>query len=601
MTAPNTQLDPSIVVSAAPGTLQTGLQSVVSTLVTQVNTHATQLDTINNGSGLTQPYTDVRTIGVVMNDNTKRAANTAAWKTYIAAQQAAGNPIRVEIPAGTMYLGRDGTGLGCVIFTGITVGIDIRGQGRYATTVDWGGTGNSSGWSCFRLASGTTNFTFRDMTVTQSTITNPDAGQQHHCFHLVATSGAEVTDGEILNVTTRPLIGSGFLTLGGNDGVNDFLVRRVWVNNYRCYGSSLARSGIELQRGYTDVRMSNFYIENCKDGEVNLEPTGVGEMSHAVLENGLVVHDPTASGFSAMAWNGNSASTTYNSRSRVSNVRVIDGQVQFLTTEFVDVDNLSIELINANTASQGNPALQIYQNNKDMFLRNTRIKRLAAVGDGDLVYVLGETGGYYPERVTFDGGDFLQYSAGNIFSFESSDKIVLRNCRLQMLAASPSALDFVKIRTVLTNISNILIQNLHCSSSAKARAVVELSAGAANLSITGINITGIEAGQASLATTGILMDVPSANGATMDSTPVLAPNNLSGCDNPWTATNQATGKVFPILAGNRGDVCVLTGTVTPGGVVSAAYGSQYIWKNGASSALFFNLSNGTTWTQVTIP
>lgn len=593
-------LDPNLLTPSASTGAATSIPDFYNDLIAAINNHASGINNFATGS---LPRTDVRSIGVVMNDSTKRAANTAAWKTYIAAQQTAGSPISIWIPSGTMYVGRDGTGFACLIFLGITVGIDIAGQGEHSTTVDWGGTGNGSGWSCFRFASGTTNFSLSDMTITQSTITSPDAGQQHHCIFSVATTGADVTNGSIRNVITNPAIGSGFYTLGGNDGVNDFMVRNVWASNYRCYGGGTARSGIELQRGYTDIRMSNFYIEHCKDGEVNLEPTATAEMSHAVLENGLVVHDPAALGFSAVAWNGNSASTTYNSRSRLSNIRVIDGQVQLLTTEFVDVDNLSIELTNANAASAGLPALQLYQNNKDVMLRNVRIKRTAASGDGDLIQVTGETGSpaYLPARLTIEGGDLIQQSAGNIINIESCDALVIRDIRLQMQAASPSTLDFIKIKSVLSSIDNVRISGIHCTGTAKARAVIEISASGANFSITDISITDILAGQSTLATTGIIFDIPSSNGASIDAYPVMQAVNFSGCDTAWGASNHAVGIVFPVVAGNRGGVCTMVGTVAPGGTVTGAYGSQYIYINGASSALYINLSGSTTWTQITIP
>jgi hypothetical protein len=68
------------------------------------------------------------------------------------------------------------------------------------------------------------------------------------------------------------------------------------------------------------------------------------------------------------------------------------------------------------------------------------------------------------------------------------------------------------------------------------------------------------------------------------------------------ASNHAAGRVFPVIAGNRGDICHLVGTVAPGSVVTAVQGCRYTRQNGDLTQEFFKSTGvgNTGWSAAVV-
>jgi hypothetical protein len=67
-------------------------------------------------------------------------------------------------------------------------------------------------------------------------------------------------------------------------------------------------------------------------------------------------------------------------------------------------------------------------------------------------------------------------------------------------------------------------------------------------------------------------------------------------DNPITT-------VFPIISGNRGDICTLVGEATPEGAIPAIQGCVCIHRNADTTALLFKQATAgpTGWVAITVP
>jgi hypothetical protein len=96
---------------------------------------------------------------------------------------------------------------------------------------------------------------------------------------------------------------------------------------------------------------------------------------------------------------------------------------------------------------------------------------------------------------------------------------------------------------------------------------------------------------------GVLFDVPAKDGSTVDPNPIVQANNFRWAATIWGASNFAAGLVFPVVAGNRDDICHMVGTVAPASVVTAVPGCRYTHQSGNSTQEFFKSSGvgNTGW------
>jgi hypothetical protein len=94
-------------------------------------------------------------------------------------------------------------------------------------------------------------------------------------------------------------------------------------------------------------------------------------------------------------------------------------------------------------------------------------------------------------------------------------------------------------------------------------------------------------------------------GGTPDRTPEIS-GIANGSERVWTQTDQNDNPittVFPIISGNRGDICTFVGEATPEGAVTAIQGCICIRKNGDKTELLFKqtTTGNTGWVQITVP
>jgi hypothetical protein len=139
------------------------------------------------------------------------------------------------------------------------------------------------------------------------------------------------------------------------------------------------------------------------------------------------------------------------------------------------------------------------------------------------------------------------------------------------------------------------------SSTGKLQAAVHLDQRTPR-SMARIKITDVRS--AGSASHGVYMSFDT-RGGTPDQTPEMS-GIANGSDAIWTQRDQNDNPittVFPIISGNRGDICAFVGEATPEGALTAIQGCTCIQKNGDKVALFFKrTTTGTTgWVQSSAP
>lgn len=211
-------------------------------------------------------------------------------------------------------------------------------------------------------------------------------------------------------------------------------------------------------------------------------------------------------------------------------------------------------------------------------------------------------------NIQFRGGNWIsRTTAGSAFKYidcSGCDRITFEGINLELWAATTSEYGFAFRSVGDVNRPSIVDCRVDSRSTTFGATGAKLAA-AASFSATNayqvrdIYVSGLRAPNS--CTTGILFD--NQGGGGMDSTPTMLACDFTGATNVWLAQNSAANTVFPMISGNKGGVCTRVGTVAPEGVVTAPQGSQYVYQNGNSTALYFKSTGtgNTGWSQVTIP
>ena len=103
---------------------------------------------------------------------------------------------------------------------------------------------------------------------------------------------------------------------------------------------------------------------------------------------------------------------------------------------------------------------------------------------------------------------------------------------------------------------------------------------------------------------GVYMSFDTRGGAP-DRTPEIS--GIANGSNPvWTQTDQNDNPittVFPIISGNRGDICTFAGEAAPESALAAVPGCTCIRKNSNQVELFFKrtTTGNTGWVQISVP
>jgi hypothetical protein len=543
------------------------------------------------------PYVDLRLAPyfIVAGIPAAAAANTAAINRAITTFSGTGAAL--VLPAGAVYLDKVVGKIHSIVFADGISQVALRGQGMFATQLVQQGDGGSAEWDCVVL-DGCSRVEIADLSISQGTITNPSGTQQNSLLGIYANvlnnPAGNTQDISIHHVAFGQCYGDQIRIVG--DGTGTKLVDTVKIQHVIMRGQGLglgARSAISFQRGHRCIEFCDFYIEGVKNNSIDMEPSGSTEMGTVQIHHG-VINNSLGQVATAVFLGGNDS--TNSRRSQLDHVIVLEGFVEVFDADGWDISDLQVYTSGGGPSATSDAMLYLFHRNVSTCLRNVRLTRDTGATAGPLV-MIQNSGTNFPTRVTFDGGEWLTRvgpGAGLAYvDIQSADKTQIRGVRLRVEDPTPTSNYGMKFRTVGGDITATQITDCQIeSTSGKLLGGIWLVATNGH-AIGGVQVCDVSAPNA--CTSGVIMDVQ--GGTSFEPYPIV-----QGCD--WTGTtsaivivNSAVGVVFPVIAGSKGGVVTLFGTVAPTTVVSAAAGSTYVKSTGE----VYISAGGTTWAQLTIP
>ena len=334
-----------------------------------------------------------------------------------------------------------------------------------------------------------------------------------------------------------------------------------------------SRSGVAMQRGWSTVELGNFYIDGVRNSPIDLEP-GPGTMEYLNIHDGFIDQSLGQSDV-ACALGGE----THGQRAehiRVSDVTVRAGRVVVISTDDLQVKNMTV--VAAPRSAQ--PLFKVRQVNNDLRLQDLYLERLPGMFNGDVLDV--ENAG---NSTVIDGGVFIQGAAGYPLTFDRTANLRVRGSRIQYDGASPAHHSGISVAATIGDANNVQIDNVQiASSTGKLGSAVSLLP-RAERSMQNVRVTSVHS--ASSAFSGVYLSYhPSA---AADATPFIA-----GIDNRpdavWKQVDQGDNpitSIYPVIAGNPGGVCEMTGQAPPEGAVPAVPGTIYVYQNGDATTRYY--------------
>ncbi|MCW5800876.1 MAG: hypothetical protein KIT31_00575 [Deltaproteobacteria bacterium] len=555
---------------------------------------------------------DLRTYGVIADVDDGGAGGAIASANGDAISQAfADHPSNAVfvLPHGTIYVNRPISGplTAALRMHGLT-DVVLTGWGPGATRLVMTGP-QHSGLTQVIEVQNCVRATIRDLTVAHGpNMSNPSGTQQNHHIQLGRSDMAnDIVDTVIRHVHCGPCIGDGIRACGGT--THYLRNTRVLDVTMRTGGHPLATNGsrscISFQLGIIELELGNFFLHGAKNTPIDFEPSG-GTLRSFDIHDGIVDNSggQTVGAVSFVGFPGSPLTD-----SRIANVNVIEGQVQVLQTDNCTLDNVNIYASGqAGMSGYGGPLLYIYQRNTGLNVRNVDIFRDTGSATGPLVEVNSTAVGGSSSRLTIEGGTWRTTttvggsSDGAHVRLVDADRLAMRGTRLRLEDPTPSSHHAVIVRPVQASIDALTFDGITVESP-NGKLTTGLLLAAQDVlgtprSIRDITVT--DSRFTSSVTTGIKFDNSTATTAVIDPQPLVQGCDFTGATNPWITDHAAFGKVYPILAGNKGSVCELAGTVTPENNVTAVQGSIYTWMNGnATQRLIKTSGTGTSgWKQI---
>lgn len=563
------------------------------------------------------PFIDLREapFSVVANDSSPAAVtqNTAGINRAITTFS--GTEANLVLPNGDIFVEEQApkgpTIRWCIKFGSGVSKLTLSGQGMFATTLVQLCEGdlrelnllNIDGASYIELA----NLGFR-----QDKITHPDGTQENH---LVAVFN-NTLDGETEHIRGHNLffgkcIGDAIRILADNHVVdakftNFLMVLNGEVTSVPPNGRTGARSGIAIQRGGIDCEFGNFCIAGARNSAIDEEPSGgasVRTYFHDFQIDNALGNSKTGTAMSL----GGSGGGDIAYDGRIHDGYIKGGNLTIAgSTSGYKLERLTIETNALPAAGATDPLILIRSGSgghTDLELNDITIKRTGTSADGNCLDIVN-TG----NRTTIRNFHVVQGVAGSPVAIDGATRLNLEGYRLHYHGAGPGSRHGVRVQTINSDVDDIRISDVNVVSyTGKLQAAVRLDQYNPR-SMARIKISGVRS--AGSASHGVYMSFDRTEGTpgtpgTPDRTPEIS-GIANGSDPVWTQRDRNDNPittVFPIISGNRGDICTFVGEATPEGAVTATQGCMCIRKNGDTTELLFKqtTTGNTGWVQITVP
>ncbi|MDA0166728.1 hypothetical protein OM076_41080 [Solirubrobacter ginsenosidimutans] len=522
-------------------------------------------------------YVDLRLApyNVVANNPAKGSDNTAGINAAISA--CSGTRARLVLPQGAIYVDQaDGTKNWSIKFGPGVSDLTLAGQGRFATRIIQQGVGDSGDWHALML-DGAARIELTDFGVSTGTITNPDPGDEVHLISVVSVSGTPTTDIFGHRLYFGQCIGDQLRFLGAGAPVTDCRFTGLLM-----HGAGIgrgARSGIALQRGFSRIEISDFYIDGSKNSPIDMEPTGTdpGTMEHLSIHHGVC---DNSLGRTSVAFSiGGLSHGPRVAHMRVADVLVLAGRVNILSTDDLHVDRLTVLSSEAYPADVHGPTVAVRQINNDLVLSNLHLERTGTSAKGNVLDISNAGNSTF-----IDGGLFLAGVTGYPIYVADSRNLRVRSPRIRYEAASPAGKSALAVTALNRDADDVQIDGLEVvSTTGPLRAAIDLASRGAH-SMANVRVGGVSC--AGAAASGVYLS--RGEGSRLDKTPLLtAIDNGSG--RTWKQVDQndtAITTLFPIISGNPGGICTFEGEAAPESAVSAIQGCTCIFRAGDSTGTY---------------
>jgi len=556
------------------------------------------------------PYIDLRKepFRVVANDSSPAvvAKNTAGINLAIATYSGTG--ANLVLPNGDIFVEEQapkGAAIRwCIKFGAGVSKLTLSGQGMFATTLVQLCEGDSGELNLLNIDGASyielTNLGFR-----QDRINIPDPGQQNHLVAVYNnTLGGTTAHIRGHNLFFGKCIGDALRILADDPSdhvvdakfTNFLMVLNGVVASVPPNGRTGARSGIAIQRGGIDCEFGNFYIVGAQNSAIDEEPSG-GASSRTYFHDFEI--DNTISNTGTPVSLGGSGGGDIAYDGRIHDGYIKGGSLTMLgPTSGYKLERLTIE---TTAPVEGANSLLLIRSGSgghaDLELNDITLKRTGTSADGNGLDIIN-TG----NRTTIRNLHVVQGVAGSPVAIDGATRLNLEGYRLQYHGANPGSRHGVLVQAINSDVDDIRISDVNIvSSTGKLQAAVNLAQrnprAMARIKISDVRSAGS-------ANHGVYMSFDT-RGGTPDQTPELS-GIANGSDPVWTQKDQNDNPittVFPIISGNRGDLCTFVGEATPEGAVTALQGCMCIRKNGDTTALFFKqtTTGNTGWVQITVP
>jgi hypothetical protein len=178
-----------------------------------------------------------------------------------------------------------------------------------------------------------------------------------------------------------------------------------------------ARSGISFQRGYSNIRISNFNIKGAQNSGIDMESTGTGTLRSAHLSHGLV-DNTGANSSTAVSFSGSAAGPQTSDYSTFSDVEIRNGCLQIAKTLHARVSDVRIVVSAAFPSAPTTPLCTVQYDNEGLELHNLQIHRLSGADAGICLKLIGSgktavVGGYI-EQTTAETPIYVEPAAAGM-------------------------------------------------------------------------------------------------------------------------------------------------------------------------------------------
>jgi hypothetical protein len=439
----------------------------------------------------------------------------------------------------------------------------------------------------------------------QDMINKPDPVQQNHLVAVYNnTLGGTTAHIRGHNLFFGKCIGDAIRILANDPSdrvidakfTNFLMVLNGVVDSVPPNGRNGARSGIAIQRGGVDCEFGNFSILGAQNSAIDEEPTG-GASVRTYFHDFQIDNSLSNTGTPVSLGGSGAGDIAYDGR--IHDGYIKGGNLTMLgPTSGYKLERLTIET--TISVAEATSLLLIRSGSgghADLELNDITIKRTGTSAEGNCLDIIN-TG----NRTTIRNLHILQGVAGSPVAIDGATCLNLEGYRLQYHGPNPGSRHGILVQAINSDVDDIRISDVNVVSSTGKLTAAVLLAQRNPRSMARIKISGVRS--AGSASHGVYMSFDT-RGGTPDRTPEIY-GIANGSDLVWTQTDQNDNPittVFPIISGNRGDICTFVGEVTPEGTVTAIQGCMCIRKNHDMTELLFKqtTTGNTGWVQITVP